>query len=157
MAAPASVNASPRKATRRQPELRLVPRQRRRWVTVVLGTIATIALGGLFAAAVFHTQLADRQLRIDRLERAVRNEQDRFSELRYERAELRAPSRLAEEAAALGLVPASTSRFASVDRARLAQQIAAGGVVEVSAGELIVHTDPLGQFRDVKSVSVVEE
>jgi hypothetical protein len=135
----------------------VVPRPRRRWATVVLGAVAVIVMGGLFAAAVFHTQLADRQLRIDELERAVRSEQDRFAELRYRRAELRAPSRLATEAAQLGLVPADNSRFVEVDSAQLARQLAAAGPVQEGVGQVIVHSDPLGQFRDVKAVSVVDE
>ena len=57
-----------------------------------------------------HTRLAERQLEIDRLERLVAAAQERFDVLRQQRAELRSPTRLAIEAARLGMHPAPTSR-----------------------------------------------
>ena len=110
-------------------------------------------LAGLLGAAVFHTQLAERQLRIDELERAVNKERDGFDELRFQRAELRSPVRLAAEAERLGMIPGDTGDFVEIDPWKLAQQLAAAGVVDDRSREIIIDTDPLQQFSDVKRVS----
>ncbi len=141
-----------RRARAAGPRLRVVPR-RRRWPALVVGTIATVLLAGMLGAAVFHTQLAERQLRIDRLERGVAAERDRFDELRNERATLRSPQRIASEAERLGMVRGDTATFVEIDPMALARQIAAAGVVDEQVARLIEDDDPLQQFRDVKSVS----
>ena len=110
--------------------LAVVPR-RRRWPALLAGLAWSLVFVGLLGAAVFHTQLAERQLRLDRLDRQVTVERERFDELRYERAELRSPVRL--EA--------------------VARQLAAAGPIGDSAVRIVIHTDPLDQFRAVKSVT----
>ena len=107
----------------------------------------------MLGAAVFHTQLAERQLEIDRLERSVQAEREMFDALRHERAVLRSPQRLSDEADLLGMGPGETSRFVSVDAWVVARQLAAAGAIDDEAVRLIVDTDPLDQFRDVKAVS----
>ena len=111
-------------------------------------------MAAMLGAAVFHTQLAERQLEIDQLERQVQEERARFDELRRDRAVLRSPQRIADEAGALGMVPGETSRFIQVDPMQLAMQLAAAGVTSDDTSRVIVETGPLDQFRDVKSVSV---
>lgn len=147
---------SPAATTRRRvddrPQLALAPR-RRRWPALLLGAALSAVFAGMLAAAVFHTQLAERQLRIDRLERAVVAERERFDELRYERAELRSPVRLAREAGALGMLRGQTNDFVRIEPERLARQIAAAGAADDDAARIIVDADPLDQFRDVKAVS----
>jgi hypothetical protein len=102
---------------------------------------------------VFHTQLAQRQLRIDVLENQVQAERERFDELRRDRAALRSPGRIATEAIELEMVRGETSRFIEVDPGALARQLAAAGVVDDNASRVIEESGPLDQFRDVKSVS----
>ena len=58
------------------------------------------------------------------------SERERFDELRHDRAVLRSPHRIADEAAALGMVRGETSRFVEVDPMQLARQLAAAGVTE---------------------------
>ncbi len=141
------------RATAGRPNLALAQR-RRRWPAVVTGLLFTIVLAGMFGAAVFHTQLAERQLRIDRLERQVDDERERFDELRHERATLRSPGRLAAEAGALGMVRGDASEFVEVEPLVLARQLAAAGsMAEDDVRQIVVETEPLDQFRDVKSVS----
>jgi len=111
-------------------------------------------MAAMLGAAVFHTQLAERQLEIDQLERQVRAERTRFDELRRDRAVLRSPQRIADEAKALGMAPGETSRFVEIDPMQLAVQLAASGVTADDTNRVIVETGPLDQFRDVKSVSV---
>ncbi|HYN32659.1 MAG TPA: hypothetical protein VES40_08545 [Ilumatobacteraceae bacterium] len=139
-----------RTATR--PELAVVQR-RRRWPAFLAGMAWTMVFLGLLGAAVFHTQLAERQLHIDRLERAVVAERERFDELRYERAELRSPVRLATAAGALGMQRGDATEFIDVSPQMLATQIAAAGVISDRAVQITIDSDPLDQFRAVKSVT----
>ena len=135
-----------------KPALRVVPR-RRRWPAVLVGLIWTLIFLGLLGAAVFHTQLAERQLDLDRLDRQVSAERERFDELRYERAELRSPVRLAAVASELGMRRGRASTFVSVTPEAVARQLAAAGPIGDNAVRIVIHTDPLDQFRAVKSVT----
>jgi len=136
-----------------RPKLAVAPR-RRRWPALITGLLFTIVLLGMLGAAVFHTQLAERQLRIDRLERQVNVERQRFDELRHERATLRSPSRLAEVAGALGMVRGDATKFVDVDAMVVARQLAAtGSMEEDDVRQIVTQPGPLDQFRDVKSVS----
>ncbi len=137
-----------------RPELVVVPGRRRRWPAVLGGMILVGVMAAMLGAAVFHTQLAERQLEIDDLERSVQAERDRFDELRHDRAVLRSPQRIADEATALGMVRGETSRFITVDPMELAVQLAAAGPTDGRTTSAIEDDDPLDQFRDVKSVSV---
>ncbi|MGB0114731.1 MAG: hypothetical protein WBP59_16045 [Ilumatobacteraceae bacterium] len=141
-------------ATAARPPLKVVER-RRRWPAVIAGTVWALVFLGLLGAAVFHTQLAGRQLRIDRLDRAVTAERERFDELRYQRAELRSPVRLAAAAGELGMHRGQASTFVSVDPLAVARQLAAAGPIDDQVVEIIIHTDPLDQFRAVKEVTEV--
>jgi len=142
---------SPRQQTVVKPSLAVVPRPRR-WPAVVGGMAWAALFVGLLGAAVFHTQLAERQLRIDRLDRAVTEQRELFDELRYERAELRSPVRLAEAAGAMGMGRGESSDFVAVSPEAVARQLAAAGTLDATS-RVIVDTDPLQQFRDVKAVT----
>lgn len=135
-----------------RPSLTVVQR-RRRWPAVLAGLAWTLVFIGLMAAAVFHTQLAERQLRLDRLDRQVAAERERFDELRYERAELRSPVRLAAAASELGMRRGRASTFVSVTPEAVARQLAAAGPIGDDVVRIVIHTDPLDQFRAVKGVS----
>ena len=135
-----------------RPSLAVVPR-RRRWPALVAVLVWTAVFLGMLGAAVFHTQLAERQLRIDRLERAVAAERERFDELRYRRAELRSPARLATAASELGMRRGDASEFVEIDPQALARQIAAAGTIDERAVRITTDTDPLDQFRAVKAVT----
>jgi hypothetical protein len=137
-----------------RPSLTVVPR-RRRWPAVLAALAWSLVFLGLLGAAVFHTQLAGRQLRLDRLDRAVAVERERFDELRYERAELRSPVRLAAAASDLGMRRGRATTFVSVTPDAVARQLAAAGPIGDNAVRIVIHTDPLDQFRAVKSVSGV--
>ena len=146
-------------AVRTQPPARAgapalsVVTSRRRWPAVIGFVLVALMLVAMLGAAVFHTQLAQRQLRIDVLDTQVQAERERFDELRRDRAVLRSPGRIAEEAVALQMVRGQTSRFLEVDPSMLARHLAAAGVVDDDASRVIEESGPLDQFRDVKSVS----
>ena len=137
-----------------KPALTVVSR-RRRWPAVIAGLAWVLVSLGLLGAAVFHTQLAERQLRLDRLDREVAVERERFDELRYERAELRSPVRLAAAASELGMRRGRASTFVSVTPEAVARHLAAAGPIGDNAVRIVIHTDPLDQFRAVKSVTEV--
>lgn len=147
---PISSGASPRHDSRTAPELVVVPRRRRAAGFVV--TLSVLVVGVMLAGAVLHTALAERQLRIDRLERSVQAEQDRFDVLRRQRAELRSPARLAAEARTFGMEPATATEFVPVAPIDLARAIAATGNPR-TATRLVSESGPLDQFRLVKSVA----
>ena len=135
-----------------RPALTVVPR-RRRWPAMLAGLAWSLVFVGLLGAAVFHTQLAERQLRLDRIDRQVAAERERFDELRYERAELRSPVRLATAASELGMRRGRVTTFVSVTPDAVARQLAAAGPIGDNAVRIVIHTDPLDQFRAVKSVT----
>lgn len=146
----------PRRAVREtqhvRPSLTVVSR-RRRWPALLAVLAWTTVFLGLLGAAVFHTQLAERQLRIDRLERAVAAQRERFDELRYQRAELRSPVRLAAAASEMGMERGDASEFIEISPLLLAQQIASAGIIDERAVRITMDTDPLDQFRAVKAVT----
>jgi hypothetical protein len=110
---------------------------------------AVVAITLMLLAAVLHTQLAERQFRIDNLNRSVRTEQARFAVLRSERAELRSPTHLANAARALGMSPAKPTQFIGVEPMELARVIAAGGALP-EQHQRVTEANPLEQFLTVK-------
>ncbi len=148
----AAPQPSKRAERRTAPSLRVVE-DRSRWPAVVGTALLFVVMAAMLGAAIFHTQLAERQLTIDELEREVQAERSRFDELRRDRALLRSPQRIADEALLLGMVRGDASRFIEIDPTLLAIQIATAGATDDDVSRVIVETDPLDQFRDVKSVS----
>lgn len=130
-----------------------VVQHRRRWPALIAVFTWSLVFVGMLGAAVFHTQLAERQLALDRMDRQVTKERERFDELRYERAELRSPVHLASSAGALGMHRGRASTFVTVDAGVVARQLAAAGPIGNQAVQIIIHTDPLDQFRAVKNVT----
>lgn len=143
------------KAPRRgqRPKLRVVAVGRPRWIAIAGSLVLLLVLAALLGAAVFHTQLAQRQLEIDELEQLVSDERVRFDELRRDRAVLRSPQRISDEATVLGMVPSESVQFIEIDPMELAKQLAAAGITDDDTARVIVDVGPLEQFRDVKAVS----
>jgi hypothetical protein len=131
-----------------RPDLRIVPRPRAAVnAALVLGVVVVVLMLG---TVVLHTRLAQRQVEIDRLEQSVDETRARFDVLRQQRAELRAPTRLAIEAQQLGMMPSPRTEFLPVDPMTLARVVAAAGTVDEATGT-IEPTDPLDQIRKVKA------
>jgi hypothetical protein len=135
-----------------RPQLAVVPARRRfAWFAM---SVLVVATGLLLGATYLHTRLAERQLEIDRLDQAFRTAQEDFDVLRAERAVLRSPTRLAEQAGALGMIPGSESEFVPIDPMLLATIVAQTGQMptldEIVPGSY-ARLDPLDQFRLVKS------
>lgn len=137
-----------------RPKLAVVEGRRRvAWFAVTL----SVMIGGVMMGALaLHTRISERQLEIDGLERSVRQAQVDFDVLRAQRAELRSPTRLADRAHQLGMVPGDESAFVAVDPWTYAALIAATGevpIAEVIGAGANTRLEPLDQFRLVKSVS----
>ena len=135
-----------------KPELQLVGR-RRRWPFFAAGFIVLLVLAAMLGAAIFHTQLAERQLEIDALSTQVREEREHFNELRLKVSGLRSPERLAVEAKRLNMVQAPRSAYLEVDKWKMAQQLAAAGPVGDGVGQVIVDEGLLDQFLEIKASS----
>jgi cell division protein FtsL len=133
-----------------RPDLRIVPRRRTAVGAAILLLGVVVAL--MLAAVVLHTRLTERQLEIDRLEQEVTEARERFDVLRSQRAELRAPARLAAESAGSGMIVAPNTEFVPVDGRTLAEVIAAAGTVDELANA-VDQADPLDQFRRVKAAT----
>ena len=130
-------------------QLTVVPRRRRtaRVVTVAAFFVSCLMLG----AAAFQTQLARRQVDLDRIDRQIRTARTEFNDLREQRAELRSPERLATTGAALGMRAAMKTEFINIDPAVVAEvQQSAGGVFDPGSEA----SDPVfEEFKIVKSIA----
>jgi hypothetical protein len=127
-------------------QLRVVAPQRRaaRLITVLAALIAT----SMLASAAFQATLAPRQARIDDLDRAIREQRTEHGELRRNRAELRAPGRLAAEAIALGMGPSSTTTFLTITPEVVAAiQRSAGVAAVVSSTDTDVQFELVGDIK----------
>jgi len=130
-------------------QLVVVKRRRFAWFAVCTTVLISLVMTG---AVLLHTRIAERQLEIDRLGRAVRQEQETFDLQRARRAELRSPDRLAELAAPLNMLAGSESTFVAVEPMMLAVTIARTGVLPTDEGVAADRLAPLDQFRLVKEV-----
>ena len=146
---PASGTAA---ATR--PDLRVVPRRRAAVNAALLLLVVVVAL--MLAAVVLHTRLTERQLEIDRREQEVIDARERFDVLRAQRAELRAPTRLALASTEQGMIVAANTEFVDADGRTLARIIAAAGTID-ELTDAVDPADPLDQIRRVKAATEVSE
>ena len=132
-----------------RPQLTVVPRRRRtaRLVAVAAFFASSVMLG----AAAFQTQLARRQVDLDRVDRQIRAARNDFSDLRSQRAELRSPARLVASGSALGMTSASKTEFIDISPEVIAEvQQSAGGVFDPGTEA----RDPVfEEFKVVKSVA----
>ena len=132
-----------------RPQLVVVPRQRRTARLIAAGCTVVFAL--MLGAAAFQTQLASRQLTMDTLDRDIRTAHETYDVLRRERAELRSPGRLSQEAIKLGMVPATQTEFVQLDADVVAvvqrSGVDSSGDVDSSVDEEFEH------YADVKAVA----
>lgn len=131
----------------RRPSLVEVPRRRRTARVVVLGVVVLALL--MVGAVVVQTYVARLQLTVDGLDRGIRSAHEEYDVLRRERAELRAPGRLAEQAALLGMVPADQTEFVQFD-ATVIGAVQRTGLTPTVHGE-ITADDVFGGYARVKA------
>jgi cell division protein FtsL len=105
-ARPASLHTPAR--TRRAP-LRVVDNQARlkaRRVRRAMWCLAAMVVISLFAAVVFHVQLAQGQLELDGLERRTSAAREQYQQLRLQYAQQSSPAAIQQRAQAIGMVSA---------------------------------------------------
>lgn len=129
------------------PQLVVVPRQRR--TARLIAASCTVVFGLMLGAAAFQTQLARRQLTMDTLDRDIRDAHESYDVLRRERAELRSPGRLSQEAVTLGMVPATQTEFVQLDPDVVAVVQRSGADASRDANASI--DEEFEQYADVKA------
>ena len=117
----------------------------------MLGVLCTLLVLVMLGAAAFQTQLARRQVELDRLDSDISAAREHYEELRRERAELRSPSNLSAVASEAGMVPATEAGFMVLSPEVLAEVQRSAGMI-VGVGD-VEQEDPLEQFREVKSIT----
>lgn len=96
---------APRRDAPRRPDLRVVPRPRRR-IRALGALVVVLVFGAAFALVVFQTILVQNQQRLDQLEERIDEETDRYQRNRLQIAELESPDHIVAEATQrLGMVP----------------------------------------------------
>ena len=134
---------------RPRPHLEVVQHRGR---TVSIVAVCCLMLFGLLLGAVaFQTQLAQNQLALDKVEREVTSARSRYDVLRRARAELRSPNRLSVEAAALGMLPAKSGEFMTIDPSVIAAVTAAASGLPNDVSDQ--KTSNFDQFGTVKAVT----
>jgi hypothetical protein len=127
----------------------VAPRGRRAaHVAVVMSVLLGMAMLG---AAAFQTRLAQRQVELDQLDTDISNSREQYETLRRERAELRSPERLAQVAAANGMVPARGSDFLEI--AAEVRSLVAASTGDIDPTHLGSEGNTLDDFRDVKATT----
>ena len=128
--------------------LTVVPRRRRTARVVTFAAFVTTSL--MLGAAAFQTQLARRQVELDRIDSQIRVAHTSFNSLRQQRAELRSTDRLVSMGMAMGMHPAGKTDFVEIPADIVAEvQQSAGGVFDPGTNT----ADPVfEEFKVVKSI-----
>src|SRR3954451_10973384 len=132
------------------PPLPLVVVPRRRRAARLIAVAFAVVFSTMLVAAAFQTQLARRQVELDKVDRSIRETNEHYNDLRAQRSELRSPHRLATEAGALGMRTGESSEFVAIDPQIVALvQQSAGGVFDANASTV----DPLDEYSQVKQIA----
>lgn len=126
--------------------LRLVERQRSRGFKVV--AVSTFVLGCMFSVAVLQSNMAQQQIRIDRLSRDIVRARNNFDKLRAERARYQSPEYLTERARAMGLMPSVETAMVAIPT-DIAVEVASG-IGKVDSDVVASRQSPLDQFGRMK-------
>lgn len=137
----------PRGATTgERPSLRLVEPVRNRGHRVVV--VVTLVIGCMFAVAVLQSNMAQQQIRIDRLSRDIVRARNNFDRLRAERARFQSPEYLSGRAVELGLVPGLQTAMVAIP-VDIAVEVASG-IGKVDTDVTSSRQSPLDQFGRMK-------
>ena len=125
----ASITVVPRRTKTERPELRVVAP-----ITKTRYSRATAIIVGVTALAVlvvmFQTVIAQQQLKLDKITTEVRLARFHYDELRQQRAELRAPDNLREQAMLLGMSQGVAASFSEIPSDVVAMVLAATGSMD---------------------------
>ena len=125
----ASITVVPRRTKTERPELRVVAP-----ITKTRYSRATPIIVGVTALAVlvvmFQTVIAQQQLKLDKITTEVRLARFHYDELRQQRAELRAPDNLREQAMLLGMSQGVSASLSEIPSDVVAIVLAATGSMD---------------------------
>jgi len=97
-------DAAPAATEKRRPDLRVVPRARRRRAGLLAGLICLLTFGIMFGLVAFQAKIAADQLRLDRVEQQRSEAQATYERLRLAVAQLESPQTVIAAAEAKGMV-----------------------------------------------------
>lgn len=112
-----------------RPELRVVETVRAKKFSIVASALVIIAMV-LTLIVVFQTVIAEQQLRLDKITTDVRLARFHYDELRQQRAELRAPDYLRDQAVLLGMSQGLSAKFEEIPADVVASVIVATGEMD---------------------------
>jgi len=125
----APVTAVPRRTKTERPELRvLAPITKTRYSRATGIIVGVTALAVL--VVMFQTVIAQQQLKLDKITTEVRLARFHYDELRQQRAELRAPDNLREQAMLLGMSQGVAASFSEIPSDVVAMVLAATGSMD---------------------------
>lgn len=112
----APLRPRPRPSALRPPELRVVPRPRRRHTLAYLLAVIGVVAAGIFASLSLNALAAAAAVEARALDAQVVEAERRYAQLIADVAALEDPARIRAEALALGLEPAGPGRTLALDR-----------------------------------------
>lgn len=137
---------SPRPESAERPRLVLVEKDERRYLKI-FSVVAVVAFV-MMAVVILRVNMAQQQMRLDRLNYDISRARLHFDELRAERASLQSPENLIGEARKMGLLPGRSTRIVDIP-ASVAAEVAAtvGKVDEDVVKESETALDEFGRLK----------
>jgi hypothetical protein len=116
------------------PDLRIVPRaRRRRRVGLVAGLVCVVIFGVMLGLVAFQAKIAADQLRLDKLDKETATAQATYERLRLRVVQLESPANVIAAATARGMVVPKSIQYVSPSVADVESVEAASGRVSPSA------------------------
>ena len=138
-------------AERRRPDLRVVPRQRRRRAGLLAVVVCLAAFGIMFGLVAFQAKIAADQQRLDRVEQQMSDAQATYERLRLAVAQRESPQTVIDAAEAKGMVvPDSVTYVTPAMSDVLAVALAEGRVAPPADGTAV--TDTTSGWATVKPI-----
>ena len=132
------------------PNLSLVPAIRPSYWKAFVGALGVLVV--MLLVVSLNVNMAQQQMRLDRLNSDVSRARSHFEELRAQRAQLQSPRDLMASARLMGLVPAMASRTVGVPVEIAAEVAATVGKIDADINASV--QSPLDEFGRLKSVVV---
>lgn len=123
------VAPTPKEKAIQRPNLHIVEVERRKRIS--LATLAIIGVATvLIFVVMFQTVIAQQQLRLDKITTDVRLARFHYDDLRQQRAELRSPDYLREQAMLLGMSQGVSAQFEEVPADIVASVLSSTGAMD---------------------------
>lgn len=134
----------------RRPTLTLVAGRARRGTGIVV-TVVTVGMC-LLSVVALQTHMAQRQMRLDRINSDIARARRHFETLRAERAELQSPTHLIARANQIGLVPGVLQKVVEIPADVAAEVVATTGKIDADVARS--SESPLDEFGRLKPAVV---